>query len=70
MFWMILDAADQQWAASWKGETTPDTEEVAMDWIVKVAKSLVQALTDPYRPELHYMRGPGPKWRTKHPAGC
>jgi hypothetical protein len=23
-------------------------------------------LTDPYRPELHYMRGPGPKWREKH----
>jgi hypothetical protein len=21
---------------------------------------------DPYRPELHYMRGPGPKWRAKH----
>ena len=21
---------------------------------------------DPYRPELHYMRGPGPKWRDKH----
>jgi hypothetical protein len=21
---------------------------------------------DPYRPELHYMRGPGPKWREKH----
>jgi hypothetical protein len=21
---------------------------------------------DDYRPELHYMRGPGPKWRTKH----
>ncbi len=20
----------------------------------------------PYRPELHYMRGPGPKWRAKH----
>ncbi len=20
---------------------------------------------DPYRPELHYMRGPGPKWRAK-----
>jgi hypothetical protein len=19
-----------------------------------------------YRPELHYMRGPGPKWREKH----
>ena len=27
---------------------------------------------DHYRPELHYMRGPGPKWREKHahePAG-
>jgi hypothetical protein len=23
-------------------------------------------LFDPYRPELHYMRGAGPKWRTKH----
>jgi hypothetical protein len=24
------------------------------------------SLFDPYRPELHYMRGPGPKWREKH----
>jgi hypothetical protein len=23
-------------------------------------------MTDRYRPELHYMRGPGPKWRAKH----
>jgi hypothetical protein len=23
---------------------------------------------DPYRPELHYMRGPGPAWRAKHNA--
>jgi hypothetical protein len=23
---------------------------------------------DPYRPELHYMRGPGPAWRAKHIA--
>ena len=23
---------------------------------------------DRYRPELHYMRGPGPKWREKHAA--
>jgi hypothetical protein len=27
---------------------------------------LAKALLDPYRPELHYMRGPGPKWRAKH----
>ena len=26
-------------------------------------------LTDPYRPELHYMRGPGPNWRERHPNG-
>ena len=24
------------------------------------------SLFDSYRPELHYMRGPGPKWRAKH----
>jgi len=29
---------------------------------------LRSSLIDPYRPELHYMRGPGPKWREKH--GC
>jgi hypothetical protein len=29
-------------------------------------RRLTAAITDPYRPELHYMRGPGPKWREKH----
>ena len=28
--------------------------------------SLWSRLFDTYRPELHYMRGPGPKWREKH----
>jgi hypothetical protein len=27
---------------------------------------LAHALFDTYRPELHYMRGPGPKWHAKH----
>jgi hypothetical protein len=27
---------------------------------------LIKTARDPYRPELHYMRGPGPKWRAKH----
>jgi len=29
-------------------------------------------LSDRYRPELHYMRGPGPKWLEKHagPSGA
>jgi len=29
-------------------------------------RSLKQDLFDSYRPELHYMRGPGPKWNAKH----
>jgi hypothetical protein len=29
-------------------------------------RRLRQRIFDPYRPELHYMRGPGPKWREKH----
>jgi hypothetical protein len=29
-------------------------------------QNLAKALFDPYRPELHYMRGPGPKWHAKH----
>jgi hypothetical protein len=28
--------------------------------------SLAKDLFDSYRPELHYMRGPGPRWRAKH----
>jgi hypothetical protein len=26
----------------------------------------VRVMLDPYRPEHHYMRGPGPKWYAKH----
>jgi hypothetical protein len=27
---------------------------------------VLRSLVDPYRPELHYMHGPGPKWHAKH----
>ena len=27
---------------------------------------LIKIAGDPYRPELYYMRGPGPKWHAKH----
>jgi hypothetical protein len=30
---------------------------------------LLKTTFDPYRPELHYMRGPGPKWNAKHQGG-
>ena len=29
-------------------------------------QNLIARIRDPYRPELHYMRGPGPKWHAKH----
>ena len=31
-----------------------------------VVRNLILDIRDSYRPELHYMRGPGPKWRAKH----
>ncbi len=34
--------------------------------IAKLWRKMMQELLDPYRPELHYMRGPGPKWQAKH----
>jgi hypothetical protein len=34
--------------------------------LIETWRTLVKDLFDPYRPELHYMRGPGPKWREKH----
>jgi hypothetical protein len=32
----------------------------------KVVGELWRAMFDAYQPELHYMRGPGPKWHAKH----
>jgi len=29
---------------------------------------LTSAVLDPYQPERHYMRGPGPKWHENHPG--
>ena len=37
--------------------------EIAIHWHL-----LVDLARNPYRPELHYMRGPGPKWHAKHAA--
>jgi len=35
---------------------------------VDVWRELIKEFVGSYRPELHYMRGPGPKWRAKHGA--
>ncbi|NEW85753.1 MULTISPECIES: hypothetical protein [Rhodopseudomonas] len=45
-------------------QAAPDTSvlaEIRLFW----RQFFVQAFA-PYRPELHYMRGPGPAWRAKH----
>jgi hypothetical protein len=33
-------------------------------------RMLNKGLFGSYRPDLHYMRGPGPKWRQKHGCGA
>ena len=37
-------------------------------WTVatNVCRTMLVDQTKSYQPELHYMRGPGPKWREKH----
>jgi hypothetical protein len=39
---------------------------IGMTAAVDIWRRLKDEIFDPYRPELHYMRGPGPKWREKH----
>jgi hypothetical protein len=34
--------------------------------IADLVRSAAKDLFDSYRPEQHYMRGPGPKWHAKH----
>jgi hypothetical protein len=37
-----------------------------LEQAMKALREAIRELTDSYRPELHYMRGPGPKWAAKH----
>ena len=41
------------------------TAEFVSD-VASVIHNLIMDVRDSYRPGLHYMRGPGPKWRAKH----
>ncbi len=47
-----------------KSSSTP--LRLRLNVIVAGWHRLVMIAFDPYRPELHYMRGPGPKWHAKH----
>jgi hypothetical protein len=53
--------------------TAPPTPEAHQDDDVRLIDELRDfwrqffvAAFSPYRPERHYMRGPGPAWRAKH----
>jgi hypothetical protein len=37
--------------------------------LFEIARGLFRNLASPYRPERHYMRGPGPAYRAKHLGG-
>lgn len=39
-----------------------------LSFVAVKLQTLMRVAGDPYRPELHYMRGPGPKWRAKYQA--
>jgi hypothetical protein len=37
-----------------------------LNGIMTSGHKLIDSVLNPYRPEQHYMRGPGPKWHAKH----
>jgi hypothetical protein len=56
-------------AASWLPRSVALRGLALRGWpgdVVRVWRLRLHRLHDPYRPELHYMRGPGPKWREKN----
>jgi hypothetical protein len=56
----ITSASLSSPATSRDGIARPFAEFRAF-WRLFIARAF-----NPYRPELHYMRGPGPAWRAKH----
>jgi hypothetical protein len=47
------------------GKTVRKASGLSAD-LAEFVQNLARSLFDPYRPEQHYMRGPGPKWHAKH----
>ena len=43
-----------------------DVSVAGLARVVEICLRVKKWLSDPYRPEQHYMRGPGPKWRAKY----
>jgi hypothetical protein len=49
---------------------SPSVQLSLANVLAETFRALRKCFLDPYRPELHYMRGPGPKWREKHEANA
>jgi hypothetical protein len=47
------------------GKTVHKASGLSAD-LAEFVQNLARSLFDPYRPEQHYMRGPGPKWHAKY----
>jgi hypothetical protein len=47
-----------------RSSSTPLCQRLSV--VMTRLRGLIQIARAPYRPELHYMRGPGPKWYAKH----
>ena len=45
-----------------------DRQPGVFDEIRRFWREFADTVFNPYRPELHYMRGPGPAWHAKHAA--
>jgi hypothetical protein len=58
-----MTSASLSSAVNDRGERFSPFAEIRAFWRQFFARAF-----DPYRPELHYMRGPGPAWRAKHVA--
>jgi hypothetical protein len=58
---MELDSAPRPATSGLARETARTVSD-----LVSLLRNLVADVRDSYRPELHFMRGPGPKWRAKH----
>ena len=48
-------------SAAWVRKTHAGFTQLVGVWRARLCRTF-----EPYRPEIYYMRGPGPKWREKH----
>lgn len=46
----------------------PHTESSLLRRSLRAVLARLDSAFNPYRPELYYMRGPGPKWYARHAA--